>query len=61
MFFSRGSPGTKTLSLMIPALAGGFFTTSDTWEAQRHICIYMYIYVYIHTYVYIQIYKAMNI
>ena len=20
---------------MIPALAGGFFTTSDTWEAQR--------------------------
>ena len=32
---SRGSsnPGIKPLSLMSPALAGGFFTTSTTWEA----------------------------
>ena len=27
-------PGVKPESLMSPALAGGFFTTSDTWEAQ---------------------------
>ena len=31
----RGStqPSDRTPSLMSPALAGGFFTTSDTWEA----------------------------
>ena len=27
-------PGIKPASLMSPALAGGFFTTSATWEAQ---------------------------
>ena len=26
-------PGIKPASLMSPALAGGFFTTSATWEA----------------------------
>ena len=26
-------PGVKPSSLKSPALAGGFFTTSDTWEA----------------------------
>ena len=26
------NPGFKTASLMSPALAGGFFTTSATWE-----------------------------
>ena len=26
-------PGIKTVSLMSPALAGRFFTTSATWEA----------------------------
>ena len=26
-------PGIKPTSLMSPALAGGFFTTSTTWEA----------------------------
>ena len=26
-------PGTEPTSLMSPALAGGFFTTSATWEA----------------------------
>ena len=25
-------PGMEPASLMLPALAGGFFTTSDTWE-----------------------------
>ena len=28
------NPGIKPTSLMSPALAGGFFTTSATWEAQ---------------------------
>ena len=27
-------PGIEPVSLTSPALAGGFFTTSDTWEAQ---------------------------
>ena len=26
-------PGIKPMSLMSPAFAGGFFTTSTTWEA----------------------------
>ena len=26
-------PGIKLISLVSPTLAGGFFTTSDTWEA----------------------------
>ena len=28
-------PGIKPTSLASPALAGGFFTTSTTWEAPR--------------------------
>ena len=28
-------PGIKPMSLGSPALAGGFFTTSATWEAQN--------------------------
>ena len=28
------SPGIEPASLMSPTLAGGFFTTSATWEAQ---------------------------
>ena len=37
------NPGTETLSLMSPALAGagGFFTTSATWEARdKHISVH---------------------
>ena len=30
-------PGIKPMSLISPALAGGFFTTSATWEAQEDI------------------------
>ena len=35
MLSSRGSsrPRDRTMSLMSPALAGGFFTASATWEA----------------------------
>ena len=29
------NPGIKPTSFMSPALAGGFFTTGTTWEAQR--------------------------
>ena len=28
-------PGIKPMSLSSPALAGGFFTTSATWEAPK--------------------------
>ena len=34
--------GIEPRSLMSPALAGGFFTTSTTWEA--HICTYVCMY-----------------
>ena len=30
-------PGIEPVSLMSPALAGGFFTTSTTWEAKKQI------------------------
>ena len=32
------NPGIKPVSLMSPALAGGFFTTSTTQEAHREAC-----------------------
>ena len=65
-------PGAEPASLMSPALAGGFFTISTTWEAKY---IYakikdnrtkwctvikrwnMAIYVYTHTHIYICIYS----
>ena len=30
-------PGIEPVSLIFPALAGRFFTTSATWEAQFHL------------------------
>ena len=36
MIFLGCNPGIKPMSFMSPTLAGGFFTTSTTWEA---ICI----------------------
>jgi len=38
---SKGSPnsGIELMSFLSPALAGGFFTTSTTWEAPKDICI----------------------
>ena len=30
-------PGIKPVSLVSPALAGGFFTTTATWEAQEQL------------------------
>ena len=32
------NPGIKPVSLMFPALAGQFFSTSVTWEAQPESC-----------------------
>ena len=32
------SPGTESVSAMSPALAGGFLTTSATWEAHWWEC-----------------------
>ena len=43
--------GIKHVSVAFPTLAGGFFTTSTTWEAY----IYIYIYIcslYTHIYIY---------
>ena len=31
------NPGIEPSSLMSPALAGGFFTASATWEALSHV------------------------
>ena len=38
-------PGIKPVSLVSPALAGGFFTTSATWETP--ICLYTSPIIYI--------------
>ena len=34
-------PGIKPASLTSPSLAGGFFTTSATWEAHTHVSVYL--------------------
>ena len=36
------NPGIKPVSLMSPALAGGFFTTSATWEAPELFIVFSY-------------------
>ena len=41
------NPGIKPKSLMSPALAGGFLTTSATWEAQPILSLSLSIYIYI--------------
>ena len=35
------NPGIEPASLMSPALAGGFFTTSATWETLKYMSIHM--------------------
>ena len=42
-------PGTESASLMSLALAGGFFTTSNPWEAQKYDTYYMSI---LHTFLF---------
>ena len=34
------NPGIEPMSLMSPALAGGFFTTNATWEALKGLLSY---------------------
>ena len=43
------NPGIETASLPSPVLAGGFFTTSATWEVPISIHIYTYISTHTHT------------
>ena len=38
-------PGTETTFVISPALAGGFFTTSTTWEANKYYWILLQIIV----------------
>ena len=46
-------PGIKPTSLMSPALAGGFYATSGTWEAHEKISdIIKYTSLCLHTFVY---------
>ena len=46
------NPGIEPVSLVFPALVGGFFTIGTTWEATHiYICIYTYIYTHTHTYI----------
>ena len=40
------NPGIEPTSLMSPALTGGFFNTSSTWEAYIYVCVCVYVYVY---------------
>ena len=42
------NPGIELLSLMSPALAGGFLTTSTTWEAYVYLYIERDMSLYIH-------------
>ena len=41
-FRGPSQPRTEPMSLMCPALAGGFFTPSTTWEAQNESCFIPY-------------------
>ena len=55
------NPGSESMSLMSPALAGGFFTSSTTWEALYiPIHIYLYIYIYTHTHTHTHIYICLE-
>ena len=36
------NPGIKSMSLVSPVLAGGFFTTSATWEAHINASIFFF-------------------
>ena len=40
------NPGIKATSLTCPALAGGFFTSSTTWEAHSNVYPYLKLYLF---------------
>ena len=51
------NPGIKPISFTSPALVGGFFTTSTTWEAPHlYMVIYMYVCVCVCVCIYICMY-----
>ena len=43
------NPAIELASLGSPALAGGFFTTSTTWEAYTHTHTHTHTYTHTHT------------
>ena len=43
-------PGIEPASLTSPAFAGGFFTTSTSWDV--HVYIQVYVNIYIYNYIY---------
>ena len=53
--------GMEPVSVISPALANGFFTTSTTWEVHcglhiqvfKYICVCVCVYIYIYIYIYI--------
>ena len=45
-------PGIETSSFASPALVGGFFATSTTWEAYLCVCVYVCMYTYIYVCMY---------
>ena len=44
-------PGIKLKSLIFPAAAGGFFTTSATWEVCVYVCVCVCIYIIKYNYI----------
>ena len=48
--------GIEPTSLMSPALAGRFFTSSATWEAYINIYVYIFTYANMCLYIYIHIF-----
>ena len=55
------NPGFEPASLMFPALAGRFFTTSATWEAHTSTSTHTYItHTHTHTHTHLQIHAYMH-
>ena len=54
---SRGSsdPGIEPVSFMSPALVGGFFTSSATWEALSYVCVCVCVCVCVYIYILFQV------
>ena len=50
-------PGIKPMSLMSSALAGGFCTTSTTWEAPTPHTYFIHTHTHTHTHIYISFLK----
>ena len=53
--------GIKPVCLMSPALAGGFFTTSATWEAHSLLLVTSKLYTHIHWYMFVPLLYAYSV